>query len=128
MNKIYLVAHVNKEIKSGETKTNAPWASVPLLYTKPFEKKDGTQGEEKFFISAKAFGRAAKTLRGLHVGDRVGVEGRLKTESYEGADGKRVYSNFIEVENVFFTESGAGGVSPATVTQNPPQEDDEIPF
>lgn len=127
MNRIILVAHVNKAVKAGETKTNAPWCSVPLLYTKTFEKKDGTQGEEKVYIAAKAFGRVANTLKALQVGDRVGVEGRLKTESYEGTDGKRVYSNFIEVESVFFVE-GSNGVSPAVVQQAPALEDDDIPF
>lgn len=72
------------------------------------------------FISIKAFGKTAEILANyFHKGNRIAVEGRISTGSYE-KNGERVYTTDVVVNRVHFVETaaengsgaGSGGFAP----------------
>ena len=72
------------------------------------------------FIGIKAFGKTAELLGNyFHKGNRIAVEGRISTGSYE-KNGERVYTTDVVVNRVHFIESakesgsGAGNIAPPT--------------
>lgn len=64
------------------------------------------------FISVKAFGKTAELMANyFHKGNRIALEGRIQTGSYE-KDGGRVYTTDVIVNRLHFVESAkenAGG-------------------
>lgn len=59
------------------------------------------------FISIKAFGKTAEILANyFHKGNRIAVEGRINTGSYE-KNGERVYTTDVVVNSVHFIETAA---------------------
>lgn len=67
-------------------------------------KRDGEQTAD--FISCVAFGKQGEFAeKYLHKGMKIAVEGRIQTGSYDGKDGKKVYTTDIIVERHEFCES-----------------------
>lgn len=59
------------------------------------------------FISVKAFGKTAEMLANyFRKGNRIAVEGRISTGSYE-KNGERVYTTDVIVNHVHFIETAA---------------------
>lgn len=57
------------------------------------------------FIGIKAFGKTAELLANyFHKGNRIALEGRIQTGSYE-KDGARVYTTDVIVNRLHFVES-----------------------
>lgn len=84
------------------------------------------------FISCVAFGKTAELIANyFNKGNRIGIEGRIQTGSYDKQDGTRVYTTDVVVNRVHFIETrsesqtyqrrpqteGAGGFS--APNQNP---------
>lgn len=57
------------------------------------------------FISVKAFGKTAELMANyFHKGNRIALEGRIQTGSYE-KNGERVYTTDVIVNRLHFVES-----------------------
>lgn len=57
------------------------------------------------FITVKAFGKTAELMANyFHKGNRIALEGRIQTGSYE-KDGARVYTTDVIVNRLHFVES-----------------------
>ena len=66
------------------------------------------EGEERGadFINLVAFGNRAETMKKyLTKGSQIAVDGRIQTGSYDGQDGKKVYTTDVIVENFQFLDS-----------------------
>lgn len=73
------------------------------------------------FIACKAFGKTAEMLGNyFHKGNRILVEGRIQTGSYE-KEGQRVFTTDIIVNRVHFVESASGNTGQAN-TPEPAEE------
>lgn len=58
------------------------------------------------FISCVAFGKTAENVQKyFHKGSKIAVHGNIKTGSYDGKDGKKVYTTDVWVEGFDFCES-----------------------
>ncbi len=65
------------------------------------------EGEEKQadFISCVAWRKQAENLANfMKKGNLIGLEGRIQTGSYEGQDGKRVYTTDVVADSIQFLE------------------------
>lgn len=76
------------------------------------------------FVGVKAFGKTAELLGNyFHKGNRIAVEGRINTGSYE-KNGERVYTTDVVINRVHFIESAkesaAGGMGGGGNYQAPP--------
>lgn len=141
MNKVEMLGNIGKEPeirKTGTGKTVASFAvAVSRSYTTP-------QGEEKQFtdwINVVAWGSLAEAVGNeLKKGDRVFVEGRYSTRSYEKNDETRYFTEVVasviarpiggkekEKPITKFTDFGQAEYEPGEVPRKEYNQDD-IPF
>ena len=86
--------------------TNGENAMAIARYTLAVNRRGRDDGAD--YISCIAFGRGAEFAeKWLKKGMRVTVRGRIQTGSYEGRDGKRVYTTDVVVEDHEFAEKKA---------------------
>lgn len=98
MNSVELVGRL---VRDPEQRQNA--AAFTVAVDRPVK-----QGEEKQadYIRVITFGKLAETCaRFLTKGRLVAVQGRIHTGSYEGKDGKTVYTTDVAASNVDFLDS-----------------------
>lgn len=101
-----------------------------------FKNKDGER--ESDFINVVAFGKTAELLNQYFgKGQKVAVEGRIQTGSYEKEDGTRVYKTDVIVNQFDFVGSKNDNASQPAATASKPTSspfdtvdfaDDGLPF
>ena len=97
--------------------------------------KDGEKKEQVAFVNCVAWGKMAELIcKYAHKGDRVMIEGRIQTRSWEGQDGRKNYVTEVFTENAQFLQGKKeGGESYPSSPPPPPDDgnpfdDQEIPF
>lgn len=104
MNKIILIGRTTKGIELKNTTTNVSVANFSLAVPRTYKNASGEY--ESDFINCIAFGKLAETIKNyVNKGDRLGVEGRLQTRSYQNSEGKNVYVSEVIVENIEFLQA-----------------------
>ena len=109
MNRIILLGRLTKDPEVRYTNTGKVVAQFTLAVDRPFTGPDGKR--EADFIPVIIWGKSAETI-GNHVqkGHRVLAEGRLQIRSYDGKDGKKVYTTDVVANRVeFLTKPNSGG-------------------
>lgn len=94
--------------------------------------------EKADFLRVVVFGKQAEsTANYTNKGTQVGITGRVQTGSYEGQDGKKIYTTDVIADQVMFLEPKKDGQ--ATQSNNQSQgdpfsgestdiRDDDLPF
>ena len=78
-----------------------------------------TKKDEADFLSCVAFGKTAQIIeKYVHKGDRVGLEGRIQTGSYAKADGTKVYTTDIVINQLELLEKKNTSAKESTTAQN----------
>lgn len=104
MNKVILIGRTTKGIELKYTASNVSVANFSLAVTRSFKNANGDY--ESDFFNCIAFGKLAETIKSYVIkGDRLGVEGRLQSRSYQNSDGKNVYVTEVIVENIEFLQA-----------------------
>jgi single-strand DNA-binding protein len=114
-----------------------------MAVTEKYKDKNGELQEATEWVSGALWGKRAEALaKILKVGDRIMIEGKLKTSSYE-KDGEKRYRTEVNVNEVVLCGGGKGeqaaptnGRTNGKTTRGPSQYDesdayagaDEIPF
>lgn len=102
MNKILLTGRIVKDIELKQTKNNIEYTRFTLAVTRDFKNAQGEY--ECDFINCIAYKNTANTLANYILkGDKIGIEGRLTTGSYE-KDGKKIYTTEVTVEKLEFLQ------------------------
>lgn len=131
MNNVSLVGRLTRDPEIKTTNSGSTYARFSIAVDRR-GKDAGTD-----FINIVAFGKTSEFIeRYFRKGQRIGINGRIQTGSYEGKDGKKVYTFDVIAENVEFVESkSASGPASATPANadgfvNVPDglEDDGLPF
>lgn len=94
---------MNRVILTGRTTSDIEIKSAgEHTYTRFNLAVSRVKGNESDFIACQAWNKTAELLQ-KHVskGDRIGIEGCIRTGSYE-KDGRRVYTTDVVVEKVEF--------------------------
>jgi len=141
MNKALLSGRLTRDPEVRYTTGEKPTAVA--RFTLAVDRRIKKQGEQEAdFISCVAFGKTAEFIeKYFHKGNKMIVEGRITTGSYE-KDGVKHYTTDITVENVEFAESKGSGSGQSTSQPAPsnvlPDDsgfmnistelDDELPF
>ena len=112
MNRVVLVGRLTKDPDLRYTPNGVPVATFTLAVNRTFSNQQGER--EADFINCVVWRKQAEnTANYLKKGSLAGVEGRIQTGSYEGQDGKRVYTTEVVADSVQFLEprnaSGGGG-------------------
>ena len=129
MNNVSLVGRLTRDPEIKTTNSGSTYARFSIAVDRR-GKDAGTD-----FINIVAFGKTSEFIeRYFRKGQRIGINGRIQTGSYEGKDGKKVYTFDVIAENVEFVESKSASASatPANADGfvNVPDDvmDDGLPF
>lgn len=129
MNNVSLVGRLTRDPEIKATNSGSSYARFSIAVDRR-GKDAGTD-----FINIVAFGKTSEFIeRYFRKGQRIGINGRIQTGSYEGKDGKKVYTFDVIAENVEFVESksASSSATPANADGfvNVPDdlEDDGLPF
>lgn len=120
-NKVTLVGRLTADIVLKKTNTGKSVASFTLACDR--RKAQGQDKAITDFISIQAWEGRAETLKQYsRKGDKLFIEGRIATSSYEDAVGKKVYVTEVVVEGfeLFNFHKSAESKQPQTET---PKED-----
>lgn len=135
-----MVGRLTKDPDLKYTASGAAVARFTLAVNRNFSNTNGEK--ETDFINCTVWRKQAEnTANFLKKGSLAGVEGRIQTGSYEGQDGKRVYTTEVVCDSVQFlepknTQAARNEASPATGDKEPvnaPEEhtgnpEDDLPF
>lgn len=140
INRTVLVGRLTKDPELKYTPSGVPMARFTLAVNRPFSNQQGEK--EADFINCIAWRKQAESLSNyMKKGNMVGIEGRIQTGSFEGQDGKRVYTTDVIADSVQFLEARGGSNAqgqqnynrtdedPFANTKGPVEvSDDELPF
>ncbi|AWE09170.1 single-stranded DNA-binding protein [Lysinibacillus sp. 2017] len=107
INRVVLVGRLTKDPELRYTPSGVPMARFTIAVNRTFSNQSGER--EADFIGCIAWRKQAENLANfMKKGSLIGVEGRIQTGSYEGQDGKRVYTTDVVADAVQFLEPRGG--------------------
>jgi len=135
-----MVGRLTKDPDLKYTTSGAAVARFTLAVNRNFSNANGEK--ETDFINCTVWRKQAEnTANFLKKGSLAGIEGRIQTGSYEGQDGKRVYTTEVVCDSVQFLEpknaqEARDHTSPGNVDKEPVNEpkertgnpEDDLPF
>jgi single-strand DNA-binding protein len=103
INRVVLVGRITKDPELRKTQTGKSVASFTVACNR---RTTAGQQEQADFIRCTTWERTAEFV-GQYVrkGSLIGVEGRITTGSYDGQDGKKVYTTEVTCDSVQLLES-----------------------
>lgn len=118
INRVVLVGRLTKDPELKYTPNGIASCRFQVAVNRPF-KNEGEQQTD--FISCMAWRKQAENLANfMKKGNLIGLEGRIQTGSYEGQDGKRVYTTDVVADSIQFLEpkNGIGNTQDASNSQS----------
>ncbi|WP_445478015.1 single-stranded DNA-binding protein [Lysinibacillus irui] len=119
INRVVLVGRLTKDPELRYTPNGIASCRFTVAVNRTFKGQNGEQ--EADFISCVAWRKQAENLANFQrKGNLIGVEGRIQTGSYEGQDGKRVYTTDVVADSIQFLEprNSTGGSQSTTDYQS----------
>ena len=104
MNKVFLVGRLTRDPDLRYGSSNNAVMRTSLAVDRQFQNQNGER--EADFINIVAFGNRAETMKKyLTKGSQIAISGRIQTGSYDGQDGKRVYTTDVIIDEFQFLDS-----------------------
>src|SRR5699024_7231879 len=114
-NKVFLVGRLTRDPDLRYGSSNNAVMRTSIAVDRQFTNQNGER--ETDFINIVAFGNRAEVMKKyLTKGSQIAVSGRIQTGSYDGQDGKRVYTTDVIIDEFQFLDS-KGSRNNETVTQ-----------
>ena len=105
INRVVLVGRMTRDPELRRTNSGAAVTSFTLALNRNYNSADGQQAD---YIPCVVWNRAAENVeRYCSKGSLVGVEGRMRSRSYDNAQGQRVYVVEVVCDSVQFLETRA---------------------
>lgn len=133
MNNVTLVGRLTKDPETRQTQTGMQVARFTVAVDRSYKTENGKTAD---FIPCIAFGKTADFIGQFFLkGRRIGLSGRIQTDSYVNKEGKTVYTTDVVVDRAEFVDSLS--TSRAEVPKTPGDDfiqvpddvsDDELPF
>ena len=134
MNKAMVIGNLGSDPEVRYTQNETPVATFSVASTERWKDSDGNKQEHTEWHRVVAWGKLAEICgEHLHKGDKVFIEGKLRTRKWEDQEGTTRYTTEInarELEMLGGRQEGAGSPPDGnTVGENvePPMPDD-VPF
>lgn len=109
MNHVVLVGRLTEDPVVALTDTGKQVTSVTVAVTRNYKNSEGIY-ESDFIKCVLWNGIAANTSEYCHIGDVIGVKGRLQTSNYNDENGKKHYIMEVVAEKVTFLSSSKNKV------------------
>ncbi|AMA64289.1 single-stranded DNA-binding family protein [Kurthia sp. 11kri321] len=128
MNNVSLIGRLTKDPELRYTPSGVAVARFTLAVNRTFSNQQGERQAD--FINIVTWRKTAEnTANFLRKGSLAGIVGHIQTGSYDGQDGKRVFTVEVVAENVQFLEpkstqsapNGNGNTNGYQQQQNAPQ-------
>ena len=104
MNKVFLVGRLTRDPELRYTSSNLATMRCAIAVDRQYARDGEERGAD--FINIVAFGNRAETMsKYLTKGSQIAIDGRIQTGSYDGQDGKKVYTTDVVVENFQFLDT-----------------------
>ena len=104
MNKVFLVGRLTRDPELRYTASNMATMRCAIAVDRQYVREGEERGAD--FINIVAFANRAETMKKyLTKGSQIAIDGRIQTGSYDGQDGKKVYTTDVIVENFQFLDS-----------------------
>ena len=105
INRVVLVGRMTRDPELRRTNTGAAVTSFTLALNRNYNSADGQQAD---YINCVVWNKGAENVeRYCSKGSLVGVEGRLRSRSYDNAQGQKVYVVEVVCDSVQFLETKA---------------------
>lgn len=128
MNTVQILGNLTRDPELRYTSSGKPVATFNVAATNTYIDSNNETKEQTAFINCVAWGKTGEAVGACKKGERLFVEGRIQTRSYEDSNGQKKYvtevvANFIgrKLEGEF--DSGSNFDSFETANQ-----DENIPF
>ena len=103
LNRTVLVGRLTKDSILTYSQTGTAICRFTLAVNRTFSNAQGER--EADFINCVTFKKSAENVANfLKKGSLAGVDGRIQTGSYEGQDGRRIYTTDVICDSVQFLE------------------------
>lgn len=121
INRVVLVGRLTKDPELKYTPSGVAMARFTLAVNRTFSNQQGER--EADFINCLVWRKQAENAANyLKKGSLAGVEGRIQTGSYEGQDGKRIYTTDVVADSVQFLEPRSGQATQSDAPTTQPNE------
>ncbi len=152
LNKVFLMGNLTRDPELRYTPSGTPVCEFGLAVNRRFTTRDGEQRDETLFVEVTMWGRRGVAISEyFSKGRPIFIEGRLKYDSWETADGRRTKISVV-AENFQFLgrpgaapegqqaggaqsertgskkERGSGGSQPRSAEESPPKEREQEGF
>ncbi len=112
LNKIMIIGNLGTDPEMRFTPNGNPVTSFRLATTRTFTTSSGERRQETEWFDVVTWNRLAETCNQfLSKGRRAYVEGRLRTHSWEGADGQKRQRMEIVANRVLFLDRQGASTS-----------------
>ncbi len=103
MNAVVLIGRTTRDIDLRRTGNGTAVASFTLAVNRDFKTNDGQEAD---FIQCVAWKKTAELLEQyVHKGDKIALNGSIRTRNYEDSHGRTVYVTEVLVNHVEFLET-----------------------
>lgn len=128
MNTVQILGNLARDPEVRFTKTGKAVATFTVAATNTFINSDGEAKEQTAFVNCVAWGKLGEGVGNYRKGNRLFVEGRIQTRSYEDSNGQKKY--VTEVVAGFVGTSVTNGMSSESNFDSfaDDMNDDQIPF
>lgn len=105
INRVVLVGRMTRDPELRRTNTGSAVTSFTLALNRNYNSADGQQAD---YINCVVWNKVAENVeKYCSKGSLVGVEGRLRSRSYDNAQGQKVYVVEVVCDSVQFLETRA---------------------
>ena len=147
INKVILIGNLGKDPEVRHLENGASVANLPIATSETYkDRKTGekvTQTEWHTIVLWRGLADIAEKY--LHKGDKIYIEGKLRTRSWQDQDGNNRYTTEVVADNLTMlgkmNENSAGNSNPTSINKQPepatkasgddfsaPDENDDLPF
>lgn len=91
MNNVQLLGNLAKDVDLRYTKNGKPVAAFTVAATNTYKDQTGEAKEMTSFVNCVAWGKNGEYMSQFMKGQKVFVQGRLQTRSFEAQDGTKRY-------------------------------------
>ncbi len=126
LNKLMLIGNVGTDPEMRFTPTGVPVASFSLATSRFSNTPDGEKKQETEWFTVTVWRKQAESCNQfLTKGQKVYVEGRLRSRTWEGQDGQKRFRNEVIADRVLFLDKRAA-VATLPGDEMPPDTHDDI--
>lgn len=101
MNKVILIGNVGSEIEKKIFDNGTQLGNFSLATNQYWKDKNGERQTATTWHNLKAFGKTVDFIENwVSKGDKIAIEGSIKTETWKDAESRQQYKTVIEVDKV----------------------------